>query len=258
MTWPTYRKRYLPAMALRQIEQMTDKENAFVVLPVGAIEQHGPHLPVAVDAMLGQVYLDHALPKIPEDAPVFIAPPIQIAKSNEHDGFPGSLILSRETLRQQMLSVGRQIHAWGFRRIGVLNTHGGNVSVVKSTLRELHLQLDIEVEILSFPYEADLPERERAYGIHANEVETSLMLAATPEMVDASASPTCWIGSLDDPKQLRSEFAPATYAWKSLDISPSGVMGDAKAGTAEKGALWIERAAHALAARLIEVVKKKW
>jgi creatinine amidohydrolase len=255
MSWPNDRKRYLPAMTLAGIKAIPNKDKAIVVLPTGAVEQHGPQLPVGVDALLGQVYLNLALPKLPEEAPVYVAPPIQVGKSNEHDGFPGTLILHRESLRQMLLSAGRQIKEWGFGRIAILNTHGGNISVIKSALREMSLSFDLKVEILSFPYEAELSDRERAFGIHANEVESSLMYSVTPNRVDPSAATCCWIGSLDDPKILQSEFAPATYAWKTLDISPSGVMGDATIGTAEKGQLWSERAAESLARCLLELVR---
>lgn len=254
MSWPTYRERYLPAMRLRDIEAIPDREKAVVVVATGAIEQHGPQLPVGVDALLGQVYLDRALPLLPQEAPIFIAPPIQAAKSNEHDGFPGTLILSRETLRRQLLAVAAQLGAWGFRRIRVLNTHGGNVSVIKSALREMHLNHGLDADLLRAPYESGVSERESTYGIHANEVESGLIYAACPEMADPAAAVCRWIGAMDDPGELRPEFAPATYAWKSLDLSRSGVMGDATAGTAEKGDRWIEQAAQAIAAALLELV----
>lgn len=255
MSWPTYRKRYLPSMTLAGIQAISNKENALVILPTGAVEQHGPQLPVGVDALLAQVYLNLALPKLADDAPVYVAPPIQAAKSNEHDGFPGTIILHRESLRQMILSAGRQIKEWGFQRIAILNTHGGNISVIKSALRELNLKYGLTVEILSYPYEADTNDRERAFGIHANEGESSLMYALTPGMVDPSAATCCWIGSLDDPKLLQSEFAPATYAWKTLDISLSGTVGDATIASAEKGQLWVERAAESLARRLNELTR---
>jgi creatinine amidohydrolase len=254
MSWPSYRKNYLPAMTRQAIENIPNSEKAFVVLPTGAIEQHGPQLPVGVDALLGQIYLDLAMPKLAADAPVYVAPPIQAAKSNEHTGFPGTLILHRESLRQLILSTGRQLAEWGFKRMGILNTHGGNISVIKSALRELHLDYGMDVQVLSYCYEIDICDRERAYGIHANEVESSLMYATTPGMVDPAAATCCWTGTLDDPKILKSEFAPATYAWKTLDISRSGVVGDATVSTVEKGELWVARAADALATKLTELV----
>jgi creatinine amidohydrolase len=241
-------------MTSQAIKNISNKEKAFVVLPTGAIEQHGPQLPVGVDALLGQIYLDRAIPKLAPEAPIYVAPPIQAAKSNEHTGFPGTIIIHRESLRQMILSTGRQLAEWGFNRMGILNTHGGNISVIKSALRELNLEYGMDVQVLSYRYKIDICDREKTYGIHANEVESSLMYATTPEMVDPSVATCCWTGTLDDPKILQSEFAPATYAWKTLDISRSGTVGDATVATVEKGELWIGQAAEALAARLTELV----
>lgn len=248
--WPTYRNRYLPAFSRAALQALPAKDRALVIIPTGAVEQHGPHLPVGVDAILGQAYLDVALPLLPAEAPVYVAPPIQVGKSNEHDGFPGTLIHSREILRQQFLAIAHQLATWGFSRIRVLNTHGGNVSVIKSVLREVHRRHAMDVALLSFAVEMDLPPREKQFGIHANETETALMREAMPERIDDEFIPTWWFGSLDDGKTLQAEFAPATYAWKTLDISRSGVMGDAKRGTAEKGKRWLKALGQALADEL--------
>jgi len=250
MTWPSYRNRYLPAMTLRQIQALPQKADALVVLSTGAIEQHGPHLPVGVDALLGQMFLNRALLLLDSALSVYCAPPIQVAKSNEHDGFPGTLILSRERLRHQIAAVGRQLTDWGFRRLAILNTHGGNLSVVKSSLRELHMKLGMEVHLIYAPYPIEVSEREAAFGIHANNLESSLMYHATPNMVDPKMATCCWSGSLEDSRILKSQQAPATYAWKTLDISRSGTIGDATGATAEQGAVWLQRAADALAAEL--------
>jgi creatinine amidohydrolase len=241
-------------MTGKAIQTLPEKARSLVMLSTGAIEQHGPQLPVGVDALLGQIFLDNALPLLPADAPVYVAPPIQIAKSNEHTGFPGTLILHRDRLRQLILAAGRQIHSWGFKRIGILNTHGGNISVVKSSLRELHLKYGLEVHVLNFPYEVEQSDREAAFGIHAGDLETSLMLAATPDLVDATAATCCWISSLESTGRLQAELAPATYAWKTLDISRSGTIGDASVATAEKGRASIASAAKALAAGLCSLV----
>ena len=253
MSWPTYRERYLPAFTRRQLAERAANDRALVVLPTGAVEQHGPQLPVGVDALMGQALLDRALPKLDPGAPVYVAPPVQAGKSNEHDGFPGNLIVSRETLRRVVTGTGHQIAAWGFRRIGILNTHGGNISVIKSALRELHHSIGLEPRVLGFPYTKEISEREAAFGIHANEVESSLMYALTPDRVDPGAATCCWSGSLEDRRSLQSEFAPATYAWKTLDISRSGTVGDATAATREKGERWLERAADSLAATLADL-----
>ena len=139
MIWPNYRPRSLSAMSLSKIDALPNKTEALVILSIGAIEQHGPHLPVGVDAFLGQIFLEESLALLPDDCPVYVAPPIQIAKSNEHVDFPGSLIISRNSLRKKILAIGHQLEIWGLKNICILNTHGGNASVVKSALRELSL-----------------------------------------------------------------------------------------------------------------------
>ncbi len=250
MSWPSYRERYLPAFSADGIAALPNRSSAVVILTIGAIEQHGPHLPVGVDALLGQIFLDRALPRLPASAPVYVAPPIQVAKSNEHTGFTGTLILHRERLRQQIFAVVHQLVEWGFRRIQVLNTHGGNSSLIKSTLRELKLRYDLELGLLPIAFPLDVEQREALYGIHAGEFETAILMAACPGLVVPAAAVAEWIGALEDPGELRPELAPATYAWKTLDISASGVMGDATAATVEKGERWLDAIAESLAGAL--------
>lgn len=255
MSWPSYRERYLPAMSAARLRAVAGRDAAIVILPTGAVEQHGPQLPVAVDAYLGQVYLDLALPLLPEEAPVYVAPPVQAGKSNEHDGFPGTLVLSRESLRRLVLAAGRQIAEWGFSRIAILNTHGGNLSVLKSALRELAMESGLGVSFLNSGFTPELWEREAAFGIHANEVESSLMYAAAPSLVAPEAATCRWVGSLEDPGQMKLEFAPAIYAWKSLDLGASGTMGDATAATEAKGRQWLQATAEGLAKQLLAMVQ---
>src|SRR5208282_2096930 len=160
MTFPSYRGRYLPAMTLRQIGALPDKAWAPVILATGAIEQHGPHLPVAVDALMGQVWLSRALARLPAEASCYVAPPITIGKSNEHTGFPGTLMISKGTLRGLLLVIARQIHAWGFRAMAIVNTHGGNSPVITYTLREIHATLGLRAEFLQPKFNLDISRQE--------------------------------------------------------------------------------------------------
>ena len=111
-----YRACQLSGLSLAQIAALPDKARATVLVATGAIEQHGPHLPVAVDALMGEVWLSLALARLPAETRCYVAPPITIGKSNVHTGFPGTLSISKETLRAQLLALARQLHAWGFRR----------------------------------------------------------------------------------------------------------------------------------------------
>ncbi len=93
-----------------------------MVIPTGAIEQHGHHLPVGGDAILGQAWLNSALEKVGTQAQIWVAPPITYGKSNEHTGFPGTVYISAKTLRRVLLAQARQLKQLGFRNIALLNT----------------------------------------------------------------------------------------------------------------------------------------
>ncbi|MEO7599353.1 MAG: creatininase family protein [Opitutus sp.] len=250
--FPSYRNRYLPAMTAAQIAALPDKEWAPVIIATGAIEQHGPHLPVAVDSFLAQVWLERALPKLAADVSCYVAPPITLGKSNEHTGFPGTLIVSKDTLRALLLTIARQVQTWGFRNLAVLNTHGGNSAVITYTLREISATLGLRCRALAPKSSITVPPQEATYGYHANTFESAVMLAAVPQYVDMKAAVSEYCGSVDDPGELRPERAPATMAWITSDLSKSGIMGDATAATTELGHAWLDHAAEGFGVAIAE------
>lgn len=256
--YPKYRDNYLPARSLKQIREIPDKAQSPVIIPTGAIEQHGPHLPVGVDALLGQARLDYALPRLPPDCKVWVGPAIQIGKSNEHTGFPGTLAINKSSLRRQLLAIAAQLHDWGFRTLLVLNTHGGNSAVLRMTLGEIEDNFGMSAEALSLPVEREISAQEALYGFHAGEVETSLMLEILDgrciRMEDATC---CFPARIEDPGELRPECAPAIFSWVTADISPDGVMGDASIGTPDKGRVWMEAETQALLNRLTEICRRE-
>jgi creatinine amidohydrolase len=148
MKFPSYRDRYLPAMTPRRIRALPDKAWAPVILATGAIEQHGPHLPVAVDAFMGQVWLSLALSRLPAGASCYVAPPITIGKSNEHTGFAGTLMISRDTLRSQILAVARQVHSWGFRSLASSTRTAATCPLSFPTLREIRALYGLRAGLL--------------------------------------------------------------------------------------------------------------
>ncbi len=236
--FPSYRSRYLPAMTAREIAALPDRAWAPALVATGAIEQHGPHLPVAVDSFLGQVWLDRLLSRLTPEVSAYALPPITIGKSNEHVGFPGTLSISKETLRLQLLVLARQAKAWGFHQFVVLNTHGGNSAVLRYTLREIQADLGLRTGILLAPVTLNVTPQENTYGFHAGQFETAAMLALASGLTRPERAVCAYPGQLDDPGELRPEFAPATFAWATQDLSPSGIMGDAPAATAEQGERW--------------------
>jgi creatinine amidohydrolase len=255
VTFPErYRARYLPALTRDELDAIPNKERAFVIIPTGAIEQHGHHLPVGVDAILGQAWLENVLPRLAADAPVYVAPPLTYGKSNEHSAFAGTLSISVSTFRRMLLAIATQLQALGFRQIAVLNTHGGNSAVVVSTLREIQTTLGLRAGVLGWPYKPELPAQEAANGFHAGDWETSLMLTVADELVTMSKAVCEYPAQLSDPGELRPEDAPAMFSWATEDVSKSGVMGDATVATHEKGRRWLEAQSAALARRIEELL----
>lgn len=254
--YPHYRSRYLPAMTPAEIEAIPSPEKALVIVPTGAIEQHGPHLPVGVDAFMGQTWLTLTLEKVAADVPVYVTPAITIGKSNEHVGFPGTLFMSAKSLRRMVKLIVENHYALGFRKFAFMNTHGGNTSVVKVAMKELAVELEgISTTFLRSSWSPPVSAQEAVWGFHAGEGETAWMMAATEDLglVDATVLPCEFPGSVDDPGLLRAEMAPATYSWVTADLSKSGVIGDASQGSLEKGKEWLDKATSALAITLAEM-----
>jgi len=232
------------------------RDATLLVLPTAAIEQHGHHLPLATDTLINHLLLGHALEKLPTDLPVYALPPVHYGKSNEHLGFPGTLSLNASTFMAVLRDLGSSLASAGFQKLVLYNTHGGNTALVDVMARDLRAEFGLRTFALhgtgGIPFEGLSPQ-ERAYGFHAGEVETALLLASVPELVDQSAYSANYIADVNKPELLRPENAPATFAWLTRDIAASGVMGDPRPATAAKGARWLEEGANRLAKVLEEM-----
>jgi creatinine amidohydrolase len=234
------------------------RESTLLVLPTAAIEQHGPHLPLATDTLINNLLLGHALQKLPAALPVYALPAVHYGKSNEHIGFPGTLSVSATTFMAVLRDLGASLSKAGFQRLALYNTHGVNASLVDVMARDLRAEFGLRTFTLhgsgGISFEG-LDPQEKSYGFHAGEVETSFLLASVPELVDQSAYTVNYIADVSKATMLLPENAPATFAWLTRDIAPSGVMGDPRPATPEKGARWLEQAATKLAAALEEMAR---
>ena len=242
-------------LSWKQVDALP-RESTLLVLPTAAIEQHGPHLPLATDTLINNLLLGRALEKLAPELPVYALPPVHYGKSNEHIGFPGTLSVSAATFMAILRDLGASISSAGFRKLVVYNTHGGNTSLIDVMARDLRAEFGLRMFSLhgsgGVPFEG-LDPQERAYGFHAGEVETSFLLASMPKLVDRSAYTTNYIADISKPELLRPENAPAIFSWLTADIAPSGVLGDPRPATPEKGERWIEEASTQIA-KLLEAM----
>ena len=229
-----------------------DRDRAVAVLPLGAIEQHGPHLPLSVDADLAACLLARALELAPPELPLLAMPLLPLGHSPEHLAFAGTLSLSGETLLRVWTEIGQGVARAGVRRLVLFNAHGGNppaMDIVARELRARHALLVVPVSYWTLADIADLvPEAERRDGIHGGAVETAMMLHLRPSLVRTArlaARPSA--GTRVDAQRL------ARFAWAAQDLHPEGAVGDARLATAALGRELVERYAGALARLLGEV-----
>jgi len=234
-------------------------EDLVAVLPVGAIEQHGPHLPVSVDRDLVEATLQRVLPLLSSSQSILILPTLTITKSNEHHRHPGTLSLSAETLLATLRDIGASIARAGVRRLVFLNGHGGNTAVLDIAARDLRISQDLIVATCSWFGFADwdgvMDPKAMAYDLHAGDCETSPMLAAKPHLVDMTKAEN-FVTAMQDWEQ-RNQFIGLTGqaarpGWIIDDLNDKGVCGDASAATVEKGRHLLDSAARKFAAFLLE------
>jgi creatinine amidohydrolase len=234
-------------------------DDAVAVLPVAAVEQHGPHLPVSVDATINAGILARALELIPPDATVLALPMQSIGLSVEHVRFPGTLTLSAETLIAVLTEIGRSVGQAGVRRLVILNTHGGQPQVVDIVCRRLRADLLFAVNCmagrLGLPPDITLSRDEQRHGIHGGLVETSLMLHLRPDLVridHANDFRSAWLAREENVTLLTPEGAVG-FGWETQDLHPAGALGDASAATETIGRAILEHQAGQLATLLDEI-----
>lgn len=213
-----------------------DPMETITILPVAAIEQHGPHLPLGTDTMIAQGMLDELFTTCPSEFDVRVLPIQTIGKSNEHIWAAGTLTISATTALSAWGEIGQSIARAGIRKLIVVNSHGGNLDLISILVRELrvrHAMLAIKTGWGSFPEPSETySTRETAFGIHGGDWETSLMLAFRPELVDMSKAAD--FRSTAETTDIAPTGATA-YGWISSDIHPAGVAGEAHLASAEKG-----------------------
>jgi creatinine amidohydrolase len=231
------------------------------VLPLAATEQHGPHLPLETDVMIGEAYLARVRELLPDTLPVSILPIERIGISTEHIDFKGTQTLSTETALKQWMALGESVARAGVRKLVIVTSHGGNsaaMMLVAQDLRAYHGLLAVTTSWSRFGVPDGLfPEEELRHGIHGGAVETSIMLAKYGEQVRADAIADFRSNSIAMEKKYRwlSTQRPAPFAWQTQDLNESGAVGNATLATKEKGELLLEHGARRFVELLEDVDK---
>lgn len=240
-----------------------DPEGTIAVLPVAAIEQHGPHLPVSTDTTIMNGMLETMIARLPAELDIRILPVQAVGKSNEHLHAPGTLTLTAPTLIAAWTELGLSIARAGVRKLIVVNSHGGNEEIMGIVTRELRVRekmLAVKTSWQRFGRPAgmysDLEERQ---GIHGGDVETSLMLHFRPDLVDMGKAENFVsnVARAEREFSLLRHTGTHAFAWMARDLNPHGVVGEAALATAEKGRLTAEHQADGFITLLKDVRKAK-
>ena len=254
--------RFLPYLSWTEITALPDRENTVVVIPTGATEQHGPHLPCAVDSVISSGVVGHALAKLPPEVPAFAMSPIVYGKSEEHLHFPGTMTLSGETLLATMNEIGESVYRAGFRKLLIVNGHGGQPQIMEISAREMRLRHGDFIVVPSFTWKVPnvagryLSDKEKKLAMHAGHGETALMLALAPDTVHMERAVANYPPEF--PSKLLSPDGRPACAWTARDFGPSGVIGDPLPATREQGEAILESLAIGWAQAITELHHLRW
>jgi creatinine amidohydrolase len=211
------------------------------VLPLAAVEQHGPHLPLGVDAYIAEAYLARVRKILPETLPVTFLPVQRVGVSAEHLGYPGTLTLSAATAIKAWTEIGESLARAGLRKLLLVTSHGGNVAAMELAARDLRTRLGmlaVTVGWHRFGYpEGTFSGEERRHGIHGGDIETSLMLAAMPDAVRTEKAAQATPATVAMAREFKwlGAYRPAGFAWMTQDLNATGAVGDATQASAAKG-----------------------
>jgi creatinine amidohydrolase len=236
-----------------------DAERVVAILPVGAVEQHGPHLPVRVDAAINAGIVARTVELMPDDCMALVLPMMPVGKSDEHLAYKGTLTLSYETLGRVWYELGESVHRAGLRKILFLNSHGGQPQLLDMVCRDLRVKLGMFAVSAMWPRLIDMDALfdadESRHGIHGGQSETSVMLHLHPDLVEMNRAENFVPLSIEIERETDILGAGGTvsFGWQAQDLHPKGACGDATKATAELGKTTVERTAQRLLVLIDEI-----
>ncbi len=233
--------------------------DTIAILPLGATEQHGPHLPFETDTIIAENIAKRVVAKRPKEVNVLLLDVEPVGYSPEHMDFPGTKTLTFDAAINRWLSIGEAMHKRDIRKFLMLNAHGGNSPLMTIVAQELRVRFDMLAVATSwtrFIKQSPLIDaNEQAIGIHGGDIETSVMLALRPDLVSmekAANFPSLQQKLIENYKHLRA-YGPHAFGWKMSDLNREGVVGNARAATAEKGEALLELAVDGLVELLEDI-----
>ncbi|PSL19150.1 creatinine amidohydrolase [Shimia abyssi] len=234
-------------------------ERTIAILPLGATEQHGPHLPVSVDSDLASAVADRSRAHWHPETSALILPTLTITKSNEHSAHPGTLCLSADTLLAVLRDLGDSLARTGISRLAMLNGHGGNTAVLEIACREMrlaHSMITAHGSWFGFAeWDGVVDPEDAAHDLHGGDTETSPMLAVSPDRVDMSKAQNFRSkgrGWQESGRWIGLNGQAMRPGWVIDDLNAFGACGDASVATAEKGEVLLGSAARNFAGFLRE------
>lgn len=242
------------------------------VQPIGATEQHGPHLPVSTDSIIATALATRATEVLAARAgegqhapPVWLLPTLAYGKSPEHAGIAGTITMSSSTMLAVCLDLAHSLAGSGIRTLVFVNGHGGNPELLHLVARDIRAAtgvLAVSVHAPSLPLSAQLVGRmpRPDLDVHAGYYETSLMLALAPAGVDLSEAHADGIARADELSQgsrtpLVGLFGTVSLPWHATDVSASGTIGAPTGADPDWGAAAIEEQGAALADVITEIAR---
>jgi creatinine amidohydrolase len=249
------RVRYFPDLTGPQVaERLT--ERSILVQPLGAIEQHGPHLPLSTDSVIATAVAEAAVAEVGDELDVWLLPTLQYTKSNEHAWSAGTVWLSATTLLAVLDDLGRCVATTPAQRLVFLNGHGGNSALLNVANRELRLAHGL-MTFLAHPgvppdQGGTSPADELGMGVHGGTEETSLMLHLAPHLVDMSKAERRVPEAIAVNQYVRFG-GRVSFGWMSNDFFPDGYIGDPTAATEELGKQLFEGAVRGFTEALREI-----
>lgn len=249
--------------------EAVDRENTVVLIPIGALEQHGNQCPLGTDEIIADATVKRlklALEREDPDYPMLVFPTIPVGLSTEHIHFCGSVTLKPDTLYHVLHDICESLARHGFKKIAVLNCHGGNSPVIQILSRELRSEFGIAVFIINcgsfFGNQKvkDTVSPGNVWDFHGGEMETSMVMAERPDLVHLETAkagiPKKFLGN-----HTFTVYGPITIGWVSEewvseDGNPIGIGGDPSGATAEKGEQIYESFCESIVPGLMEI--KRW